>query len=49
MTEQGRGFRAVAVPARRIESEIEIGKDARERLGLSIGDEAAHTLLQPQG
>jgi arginine N-succinyltransferase len=49
MTEHGGGFRALAVPARRIESEIEIGKDARERLGVAVGECAAHTLLQPLG
>jgi arginine N-succinyltransferase len=46
---QGATFRAVATPARRVGSEIEIGKNARERLGLHVGDHAAHTPLSTGG
>jgi arginine N-succinyltransferase len=44
-SEEGAGFRAVAAPAVRTGSEVRIAKEARERLGLTAGDEVTLTPL----
>jgi len=44
-TEEGGGFRAVAAPAAAIGAQVFAAKDARDRLGLTSGDEVAWTPL----
>jgi arginine N-succinyltransferase len=46
-TEEGGSFRAVAVPAQRIDGRVRIGKEAQTRLGVDEGDSVAWTPLPP--
>ena len=48
-SEEGGGFRAVAAPAVVDGAQVLVGKEARDRLGLSGGDEVAWTPLPPPG
>ncbi|MFI5316383.1 MAG: arginine N-succinyltransferase [Myxococcota bacterium] len=48
-SEDGGAFRAVAAPAARSGAEIWIGKEARDRLGVSAGEEVAVTPLPRRG
>jgi len=48
-TEEGGSFRAVAAAAERDGAELRVAKEARERLGLFPGDEAALTPLPRSG
>ncbi|HTO69485.1 MAG TPA: arginine N-succinyltransferase [Myxococcota bacterium] len=49
-TEEGGAFRAVIAPAEAAGAELRVAKEARERLGIGTGDEAALTPLpRPSG